>query len=368
MHIAQTDRPVPRLAASFQGQGVAAARRGQGEGDSTVRRGDFAHRRGAIVQVKQLEGRSLIPGIVRLLVVIAQRQQGVVAHVDRQASEVVLLFMPATALDFVVVPQVRPAPFRQVELHIPRLAEHRCHQHRIPQHVLAVEIIAGRIVRELEHHRPQHRRARLTRQSRLAIEVRHHPAFQLGEVAHHVAGFVIVSPWHPVRLAAVQAAMAGEQPKRAPAFVDVRRSGVFEPADIVAPESEPGQANRQPAAQAFGHRLVVGVAVAAPVHRELLRTHRGRTGKQHRLFFAYRLFQHVPHQLVIDIGVVVVHFLRIGAVEPLHVGRNALAKVGLEAVNADIHQAFQLVGIPLAGFRVGKVVDRQPRLPFIPLP
>jgi hypothetical protein len=69
----------------------------------------------------------------------------------------------------------------------------------------------------------------------------------------------------------VQAAVAGEQPERAPAFVDVRRGGVFEPADIVAPETKAGQANRQPAAQAFGHRFIVGVAVAAPVHRELLR-------------------------------------------------------------------------------------------------
>ena len=166
----------------------------------------------------------------------------------------------------------------------------------------------------------------------------------------------------------MQAAVAGEQPERAPALVDVRRGGVFEPADIVAPETEAGQANRQPTAQAFGHRLIVGVAVAAPVNRELLRTHRRGAGKQHRLFFSHRLFQHVPHQLVVDVGVMVVHLLWIGPVEPLHVRRNTLAKVGLEAVDADIHQAFQLVGIPPARVRVGEVVNRQPRLPFVPLP
>ena len=309
-----------------------------------------------------------MPRIVWLLVIVTQRQQRVVAHIDRQAHEIVLLLMPAATLDFIVVPQVRPAPFRQPELHIARLGEHRRHHHRIPQHVLAVEVIARRVVRELQHHRPQHRRAEIAGQRSLTIQVRHQLAFQLGEVAHHVAGLVIVRPRHTVGFAAVQAAVAGEQPESAPALIDVRRSGVFKPADIVAPESEAGQANRQPAAQAFRHRFIVGVAVAAPMHRELLRTHGGRTGKQHRLFFSHRLFQHVPHQFVVDVGVMVVHLLRIGTVKPLDVRRDTLAEVGLEAVDADLHQAFQFVRIPPARVRVGEVVDRQPRLPFVPLP
>ena len=64
----------------------------------------------------------------------------------------------------------------------------------------------------------------------------------------------------------------------------------------------------------------------------------------------------------------VVHLLRIGTVKPLDVRRDTLAEVGLEAVDADLHQAFQLVGVPPARVRVGEVVDRQPRLPFVPLP
>ena len=88
------------------------------------------------------------------------------------------------------------------------------------------------------------------------------------------------------------------------------------------------------------HRFVVGVAVAAPVHRELLRAHRGGAGEQHRLLLADGLFQHLPHQLVIDEGVVVVHFLRIGTIKPLDVGRDTLAKVGLEAIDPHRHQAF----------------------------
>ncbi|MNS23590.1 hypothetical protein D3C72_554120 [compost metagenome] len=53
---------------------------------------------------------------------------------------------------------------------------------------------------------------------------------------------------------------------------------------------------------------------------------------------------------------------------PHHVGRDTLAEVGLEAVHADINQPFQLIGVPLAGFRIGKVINCQPRLPLIPLP
>ena len=108
----------------------------------------------------------------------------------------------------------------------------------------------------------------------------------------------------------------------------------------MTPETEAGHADRQPAAQAFRHRFVVGVAVAAPVHRELLRAHRGGTGEQHRLLLADGLFQHLPHQLVIDEGVVVVHFLRIGPVKPLDVGRDTLAEVGLEAIDPYRHQTF----------------------------
>ena len=148
----------------------------------------------------------------------------------------------------------------------------------------------------------------------------------------------------------------------------MRRGGVFESADIVAPEPKARQADRQPAAQAFRHRLIVGVAVTTPVNRELLRAHGRRAGKQHRLLLTHGLFQHVPHQRVVDVGVMVMHLLWIGSVKPLHVRRDALAKVGLKAVDADVHQAFQLVGIPPARFRVSEVINCQPRLPLVPLP
>ena len=51
----------------------------------------------------------------------------------------------------------------------------------------------------------------------------------------------------------MQAAVAGEQPKRTPALVDVRRGGILKAANIVTPEAKAGQADGQAATQAFGH-------------------------------------------------------------------------------------------------------------------
>ncbi|MNP02123.1 hypothetical protein D3C76_939660 [compost metagenome] len=62
------------------------------------------------------------------------------------------------------------------------------------------------------------------------------------------------------------------------------------------------------------------------------------------------------------------HFLRIGTVVPQHVGRDTLTEVSFEAIHANIDQPFQLVGAPLTCFRISKIIDRQTRLPFIPLP
>ena len=162
--------------------------------------------------------------------------------------------------------------------------------------------------------------------------------------------------------------MAGEQPKRAPAFVDMRGRGVFKAADIMAPEAEAGKANGEAAAQAFRHRFIVGVTVAAPVHRELLRANGRRAGKQHRFFFTHSLFQHVPDQFVINERIMVVHFLRISAVMPHHIGGNALAEIGFKAVNAHPDQAFQVACVPGTRRRVGEINNPLPWLPFIPLP
>ena len=62
----------------------------------------------------------------------------------------------------------------------------------------------------------------------------------------------------------------------------------------------------------------------------------------------------------------VMHFLRIGTIKPLNIGWNTFAKVGLKAINAHRDQTFQFVGVPFAGIRIGKVINRQTWLPFYP--
>nr|VXZ90742.1 Uncharacterised protein [Klebsiella pneumoniae] len=86
----------------------------------------------AIVELEQLEGGAFMPGIIGFLVVVAQRQQGVVTNVDRQAQCIVMLLMPAATRQFIVMPQVRPVPFRQIKLHFAGLGEHRRHQTESP--------------------------------------------------------------------------------------------------------------------------------------------------------------------------------------------------------------------------------------------
>ncbi len=150
-----------------------------------------------------------------------------------------LLFMPAAALHFIVAPQVRPAAFWQVELHVARFTKYRRYHDRISQHVLAIKIITRRIVRKLQHHRPHHGRTGFVGARRFPIQIRHHPALLFGEEAHHVTGLVVIGPRNPVGFATVQAAVAGEQAECAPPLVDMRRRGILESANIMTPEAKP---------------------------------------------------------------------------------------------------------------------------------
>ena len=67
--------------------------------------------------------------------------------------------------------------------------------------------------------------------------------------------------------------------------------------------------------------------------REPLAADGGGTGEQDGLIGALGFDEHVIHGLVVQVGVVVVHQLRIGTVIVLHAfGGDTLAEVGLEAV------------------------------------
>ena len=78
--------------------------------------------------------------------------------------------------------------------------------------------------------------------------------------------------------------------------------------------------------------------------------------------------QDLVHRLVVEIGVVIVHFFLVRPVVIHHIHRNPLAEIRFKAVHSHIHEGFQLLLIPPHRLRVGKVHNRHSRLPHIPLP
>ena len=109
---------------------------------------------------------------------------------------------------------------------------------------------------------------------------------------------------------------------------------MFKAADVVAPEAEAAERQRQPAAQTLGHGLEGRRTVPAPVDGELLPAGGGGAGKDHGVAFSKLLLQQIKHYFVVEIAVVVVHLQRVGAVVVDHVGGDALAEIGLETVHA----------------------------------
>ncbi|MNN77105.1 hypothetical protein D3C81_1935380 [compost metagenome] len=109
---------------------------------------------------------------------------------------------------------------------------------------MTIQRLGSRVIREFQEH-GAHGRNTFFRSINSCIEqVWHQAAFQLGEETGNVNRFIIISPRHPVRAASVQTAMAGHQAECEPALEHMNRSGVFETADIMAPEAEAGQSQR----------------------------------------------------------------------------------------------------------------------------
>ncbi|CAH0320556.1 hypothetical protein SRABI106_04347 [Rahnella aquatilis] len=53
---------------------------------------------------------------------------------------------------------------------------------------------------------------------------------------------------------------------------------------------------------------------------------------------------------------------------PDDVGWDTFAEVGFEAIDAHIHQTFQMARVPFSGLRMSEIHDAHTSLPFIPLP
>ncbi|CAM2144290.1 hypothetical protein PT2222_150305 [Paraburkholderia tropica] len=93
--------------------------------------------------------------------------------------------------------------------------------------------------------------------------------------------------------------------------------------------------------------IVSRAAIAAPMHGQWLAAHGAGSREHHGLTFAAHFAQHVEHHLVIKVAVVVVHLLQIGTVVIDHVGRNTLAEIRLEAIDAHLQQASKMPRVPL---------------------
>ena len=373
LHVAQQHLEAFRAAVEVDRNLAVLVLRADGEHVVATAVGDL--RRGLVRKLEDVQRQVLAVVVVRLLVVRADRDDRILAGQQRQGEEVVVLAHPAAADLRLVREQVRPLAVRQVIRHVAVLREHRRDQQAVAEHVLAVEVLAGDVAREFEHHGAHRRHAGLMRVDGRREHVRHQRALELGELLDDRNGlfavllaFLAEQPRHAVGVGAVESRMRGEQAERRPALVDVGRGRALEAAHVVAPEAEAGQAQREAAAQGLGHRSVVRGAVAAPVHRELLAADRRAAREEAGLVLALVRLKQVENALVVEIRVVVVHADRVAAVVVDDVDRDSFAEVGLEAVDALVEQLSELRLVPLAGVRVREVDKAHAGLPQVALP
>ena len=206
------------------------------------------------------------------------------------------------------------------------------------------------------------------RRDGLRPQVRHQRQLQAREEAQHVHALLVDQPRHAVRGAGVQATVRRQQSERHPALVQRGRRCSLEAADVVTPEAEAAEAQRQAAAQALGHALEGRVAVAAPVHRELLPARRGAAREQRGLAGPLGI-QRTEHGRVVQLRVVVVHPVRVAAIKPNDaLVRDALPEVRLDGVHALPRKPPDVARKPRRRVRVREIHDAHARLPQVALP
>ena len=123
------------------------------------------------------------------------------------------------------------------------------------------------------------------------------------------------------------------------------------------------------------------------MNRESLTSSRRRTSKHGSPMLSKSFLERVEDEVVVDLSVVagkvdasqlrstspsrhhdpLVHLARVATVvEHGAEVRYPFTEIRLERVDADVHQSFELLGIPFTGFRVGKVDVCHSRLPQVP--
>src|SRR6478736_6560928 len=225
-----------------------------------------------------------------------------------------LLAMPGGTFAGMARQQVGPPAGRQIIVNHAVFGEDWSYQERASEHVLAIERVTGWIVGKFEEHGAHHGDAFARRFEGRAPEIRHEATLQFREKAEHFTCFFVVRPGNTIARAAVETAVRGKQAKGGPAFVDVSRRGALEAADVVTPEAEAAQAERQAAAQRFGHRLKSRPAVAAPVHGEPLTRSVRRAGEEYGLTATALCFNRAEDGLVVHDRIEIMHLHRIGTI------------------------------------------------------
>ena len=99
-------------------------------------------------------------------------------------------------------------------------------------------------------------------------------------------------------------------------------------------KAKSGQAQGKPAPEGLPHGFIAGDAVAAPVDGEFLSACGGGSGEEAGIFLALAALERFKNRFVIEIGVIVVHPVGVGAVKVGHFRGNPLAEVGFDGVHA----------------------------------
>ena len=144
-----------------------------------------------------------------------------------------------------------------------------------------------------------------------------------------------------------------QRAERHPPAIEVARRAIHEPTDVVAPEGEAREAERQTAAQLGGHRRVGVLGVTAPVERISLAT--GPRAAAPDDAVAGDVLRELPDRVVVAHRIEVVLVPAGAAVGIDALERRAFTEVGLDDTDAHAKQRRELAAIPLHGLRIGEV-------------
>ena len=158
-----------------------------------------------------------------------------------------ILLPPGRAFRLLSGQIIGPQPSRKIIDRLPLFIKDRSHQQTVPQHILFIQKTAVAVILEFQRHTAQHWNSGSGCHISITIKIGQKFHLKFCKETYHIYRFLIIQPWHTVRLASMESAMGGQQPERRPSLIDVRRRRTLKPADIMAPETESTAGQRQAA-------------------------------------------------------------------------------------------------------------------------